>query len=147
RIVGDNAPDVSKQVTMTPGENQLPQAPGTNSYNRTLVNEGLSIDAQNAYEQYKLENEVEQQGLQGNGRVINMLRIAGVHQVMLKVSVAEVDRSATRALGVNLSAGGARNLFGAALSGTPPLPTSLLSAAGATANGLFTTPPLAFNST
>jgi pilus assembly protein CpaC len=40
-----------------------------------------------------------------NGRVINLLQIAGVHQVMLKVTVAEVNRSATRAIGVDFSIG------------------------------------------
>jgi pilus assembly protein CpaC len=40
-----------------------------------------------------------------NGRVINLLQISGVHQVMLKVTVAEVNRSATRAIGVDFSLG------------------------------------------
>lgn len=40
-----------------------------------------------------------------NSRVINMLEIAGVHQVMLKVTVAEVNRSAARAIGADLSIG------------------------------------------
>lgn len=38
-------------------------------------------------------------------RVINRLRVAGHQQIMLKVSVAEVDRRATRAIGANLSIG------------------------------------------
>ncbi len=38
-----------------------------------------------------------------NSRVINLLQIAGVHQVMLKVTVAEVNRSATRAIGADFS--------------------------------------------
>lgn len=40
-----------------------------------------------------------------NNRIINMLEIAGVHQVMLKVTVAEVNRSASRAIGTNLQVG------------------------------------------
>ena len=40
-----------------------------------------------------------------NSRIINLLQIAGVHQVMLKVTVAEVNRSATRAIGADLSIG------------------------------------------
>jgi len=40
-----------------------------------------------------------------NGRVVNLLQISGVHQVMLKVTVAEVNRSATRAIGVDFSIG------------------------------------------
>lgn len=106
RIVGQNVPSRQSDVPATlPGEQQLPPGAGANSTNRTLINTGESIDAQNLYEQYKLENEIEQQGLQGNGNVINMLRIAGVQQIMLRVTVAEVDRSATRALGTNLGLG------------------------------------------
>jgi pilus assembly protein CpaC len=43
---------------------------------------------------------------QANGRVVNLLEVAGVHQVMLKVTVAEVNRSATRAVGTSLEIGG-----------------------------------------
>ncbi|MEZ6129775.1 MAG: hypothetical protein R3C59_13915 [Planctomycetaceae bacterium] len=42
-----------------------------------------------------------------NNRVINMLEIAGVHQIMLKVTVAEVNRSASRAIGADLQIGSA----------------------------------------
>ncbi len=42
-----------------------------------------------------------------NNRVINMLEIAGVHQVMLKVTIAEVNRSASRAIGADLQVGSA----------------------------------------
>lgn len=37
-----------------------------------------------------------------NNRVVNMLEIAGVHQVMLKVTIAEVNRSAIRRASANL---------------------------------------------
>ena len=40
-----------------------------------------------------------------NRRIINMLQIAGVHQIMLKVTVAEVNRSAARAIGADLAIG------------------------------------------
>lgn len=40
-----------------------------------------------------------------NNRVINMLEIAGVHQVMLKVTVAEINRSAARTIGADLQIG------------------------------------------
>lgn len=40
-----------------------------------------------------------------NNNVINMLEIAGVHQVMLKVTVAEVNRSASRTIGADLEIG------------------------------------------
>ncbi|WP_197441053.1 type II and III secretion system protein family protein [Thalassoglobus neptunius] len=39
-----------------------------------------------------------------NGRVVNLLEIAGVHQVMLKVTIAEVNRSAVRRASANLIA-------------------------------------------
>lgn len=42
-----------------------------------------------------------------NNRVINMLEIAGVHQIMLKVTVAEVNRSASRTIGADLQIGSA----------------------------------------
>ena len=40
-----------------------------------------------------------------NNRVINLLEISGVHQVMLKVTVAEINRSASRAIGADLQIG------------------------------------------
>ena len=134
RIVGQNVPNRQTDVpAVLPGEQQLPPGAGTNSFNRTLINTGESIDAQNIYEQYKLENEIEQQGLQGNGNVINMLRIAGVHQVMLRVTLAEVSRSATRALGVNLTAGDRTGVNQANFATTfPGVP--LATVAGAAAN-------------
>jgi pilus assembly protein CpaC len=39
-----------------------------------------------------------------NSRVINLLQISGIHQVMLKVTVAEVNRSAARSMGLDFSA-------------------------------------------
>lgn len=41
-----------------------------------------------------------------NSNVINMLRIPGVHQVMLKVTVAELNRNALRSIGANTTIGG-----------------------------------------
>lgn len=42
-----------------------------------------------------------------NNRIVNLLEVAGVHQIMLKVTVAEVNRSASRAIGANLDFGNA----------------------------------------
>lgn len=39
------------------------------------------------------------------GRVVNMLRVGGIHQVILDVRIAEVNRSAMRNLGINLAKG------------------------------------------
>lgn len=47
----------------------------------------------------------------GGPSVINRLRIPGEHQVSLKVTVAEVNRSALRSIGSNLSVGGADASF------------------------------------
>jgi pilus assembly protein CpaC len=62
-----------------------------------------------------------------NNRIVNLLEIAGIHQVMLKVTVAEVNRSATRAVGANLEIGNAGNVarFFTAL-GTPDAGGSLV---------------------
>jgi pilus assembly protein CpaC len=42
-------------------------------------------------------------GRRGNVNVINMLRVPGENQVMLRVTVAEVNRSAARSIGLNFS--------------------------------------------
>ncbi len=44
-------------------------------------------------------------GTRINNRIVNMLEIGGLHQVMLKVTVAEVNRSAIRAIGADLEIG------------------------------------------
>ncbi|QDT35399.1 Type II secretion system protein D precursor [Thalassoglobus polymorphus] len=44
-------------------------------------------------------------------RIINLLEIGGIHQVMLKVAVAEVNRSAVRAIGADLRIGGSTSSF------------------------------------
>lgn len=41
----------------------------------------------------------------GGPNVINMMRVPGVQQVMLKVTVAEVNRNAARAIGANITLG------------------------------------------
>jgi pilus assembly protein CpaC len=41
--------------------------------------------------------------LAGGPNVINLLHVAGVHQVLLRVTVAEVNRTAARSIGVNFS--------------------------------------------
>lgn len=44
-------------------------------------------------------------GTRINNRIVNLLEIGGLHQVMLKVTVAEVNRSAIRAIGADLEIG------------------------------------------
>ena len=46
-----------------------------------------------------------------NNRIVNMLEIGGIQQVMLKVTVAEVNRSAVRAIGADLRIGGGSTNF------------------------------------
>ncbi len=46
-----------------------------------------------------------------NRNVVNMLEIGGIQQVMLKVTVAEVNRSAARAIGADLRIGGGSTNF------------------------------------
>lgn len=45
------------------------------------------------------------------GEIINLLRVPGVHQVMLKVRIAELNRSALREIGTDLSLGSPGNTF------------------------------------
>ncbi|MFV0444254.1 MAG: type II and III secretion system protein family protein [Planctomycetaceae bacterium] len=62
-----------------------------------------------------------------NRRIINQLQIGGVHQVMLKVTVAEVNRSAARSIGADLSVGGLDGVqFLTSLLGTPGAGASLI---------------------
>lgn len=51
-----------------------------------------------------------------SNKVMNHLSIAGVQQVQLRVTIAEVSRSATRALGINFQAAGS-TAFGASMPG------------------------------
>lgn len=46
-----------------------------------------------------------------NNRIVNLLEIGGLHQVMLKVTVAEVNRSAVRAIGADLRVSGSSTNF------------------------------------
>jgi pilus assembly protein CpaC len=60
----------------------------------------------------------------GGPNVINLLRVPGEQQVMLKVTVAEVDRAASRVIGIDFSVLNkqGRTVFASSLSGQP-LPT------------------------
>lgn len=71
-----------------------------------------------------------------NSSVINMLRIPGEQQVMLKVVVAEVNRSALRSIGANLSIGGnSASFFSFAGAGSFIDPLTTGAAAAATTGG------------
>jgi len=52
-----------------------------------------------------------QAGIEGESNVINMLKIPGEQQIMLRIIVAEVNRSAMRQIGTNLSINGSSAQF------------------------------------
>lgn len=73
----------------------------------------------------------------GGGKVVNQLKVNGVDQVMLKVRIAEVSRSVTKQLGINLSAsgsmavpGGGGSIAGAIVSSAIDSSSSLSATAG-----------------
>ncbi len=57
---------------------------------------GLPVDANRA-------KDLAQQFVGGNGKVLNMISVSSNEQVMLKVKIVEINRSAVKRLGVNLS--------------------------------------------
>lgn len=73
----------------------------------------------------------------GDGKVVNQLKVNGVDQVMLKVRIAEVSRSVTKQLGINLSAsgsmavpGGSGSIAGAIVSSAIDSASSLSATTG-----------------
>ena len=99
QIVGANAPGGPQNLQM-PNQNQ----PQNNSVvNINPFGGGFLPLTQTDDGAVNAENYILQP--QTNGRVINMLHVAGQQQVSLKVTVAEVDRSATRAIGADLTLG------------------------------------------
>jgi pilus assembly protein CpaC len=65
-------------------------------------------------------------------KIINLLRVPGAQQVLLKVKVAELDRTAFRQIGADLIAGSKQNgaIFGTNTSGLGPRPTLKATNAG-----------------
>jgi pilus assembly protein CpaC len=65
-------------------------------------------------------------------QIINLLRVPGVHQVLLKVRIAELNRTATREIGADmLGVDPAGNIFGSAIGGA-----TVNAAGGRAAGGL-----------
>lgn len=83
-----------------------------NQLNVTVTPEVLA-DAEGNGEQ-TLENFL----IAGGRNVINQIRIAGEQQVMLRVTVAEVNRSAARSIGVNFAVSNNNGLVAANLTGS-----------------------------
>ena len=70
-------------------------------------------------------------------RVVNLLQVAGVHQVMLEVRVAEMSRSITKRLGFNFAVLAGGQAFGVSRLNNLITFDNGLAAAGATINALF----------
>jgi pilus assembly protein CpaC len=80
-------------------------------------------------------------------KVLNLVQVGGVHQVMLEVRVAEMNRALTRRLGINMNAVNGQNDFGVTKLNNltnivPPNQATLLAgplgyALGQTVNSLF----------
>jgi pilus assembly protein CpaC len=61
-----------------------------------------------------------------DGKVVNLLQVAGVHQVMLEVRIAEVSKAVVKRLGFNFNAFGGKNLGIGLLNQLTRLPDKLL---------------------
>lgn len=136
QVVGANAPGGQQQNTGGLGGQFRQQQLGD------LMNAPVDIASQNqnmlgmpqdfvAAQQQAAEVGISNQILRVNANVINLLRVPGEQQVMLRVSVAEVNRNALRTIGVNFTItndNGVKvfqQLAGAATIGAGNLPTML----------------------
>lgn len=98
RIVGENAP---------PGRRDNQRVQPTNlSVSQTAYSPEGVLQA-NEELGFTLDRLSTLAGLEGDANVINLLTIPGEQQVMLRVTVAEVNRSALRSVGTNLLVEGA----------------------------------------
>jgi pilus assembly protein CpaC len=61
-----------------------------------------------------------------DGKILNLVEVAGVHQVMLEVRVAEVSKAVSKRLGFNFNAFGGKNLGIGLLNQLTRLPGKLL---------------------
>ncbi len=125
QIVGANAPGQTRTQGLIPGQGPAGAIPltqvttsGINPYGVNTVSQ--TIPGVAGSELPTLAN----YQLAVGANVINLLRVPGEQQVMLKVTVAEVDRAASRTVGIDFSVlnrqGG--TVFASNLSGQP-LPT------------------------
>lgn len=112
RIVSQSIPDTQNaRKSITKSETQLTETDGGQSSSSDVLivdssvtaalNEGQSLPSYLSGETQSGAN-----SFRINNRVVNLLEIGGIHQVMLKVTVAEVNRSAVRAIGADLRIGG-----------------------------------------
>ncbi len=126
RVVGANAPGGPESVPVR-------------NVDLNLVS-GLSPSGDGAFQdgeiQSMLARTAEQDSVEAGSTVINMLRVPGEHQVMLKVVVAEVNRNALRAIGANMSFGPGNSASFLSAFGAPSsvqgLNSNIVSAEGGT---------------
>jgi len=75
------------------------------------------------------------------GKVSNLVEVGGVHQVLLEVRVAEMSKSITKRLGINLAYAFSNNDFSVSILSSPASvinpPTSVLNEASSAVNALF----------
>jgi len=75
------------------------------------------------------------------GKVSNLVEVGGVHQVLLEVRVAEMSKSITKRLGINLAYAFSNNDFSVSILSSPASvinpPTSVLNEATSAVNALF----------
>ena len=114
-VTPDTATLHSNIVASTGGENI-----NVTSANGQVVLSGEANDAVGAARAVEVAK-----GLSPNAPVINAMKISPSQQVMLKVRILEVDRSAGRDLGVNWFGG---NKYGLGVSGLGALPNSATAA-------------------
>jgi pilus assembly protein CpaC len=127
QIVGANAPGQARNLGVIPGQGPAGAIPlGTTQASAMGVNPatgalnavsetnpgGTVVDGSPTLSNYQLSS------LQN---VINLLRVPGEQQVMLKVTVAEIDRAASRSIGMDFSVMNHSGVpvFTSSLSGQP----------------------------
>jgi len=121
----EEATSILRIVTMSlPRAEQAEQPFDPRQFFLPGVNGDDIIEAGGAEEFLQGQNSTGVNSTRLNQRVVNLLEIAGIHQVMLKVTVAEVNRNATRAIGADLRIGGSSgvdlfSLFPMATLGSP----------------------------
>ncbi|QDS91733.1 Type II secretion system protein D precursor [Roseimaritima multifibrata] len=105
RIVSQSLPtddQVDQSVSTVPAVSQNSAAPGLLQPTSFQAVEGFTIDeitnAGGVNSVFRGDSVTGANATQINNRVVNMLEIAGVHQVMLKVTLAEVVRDSGRSL-------------------------------------------------
>ena len=125
RIVGANAPGGAENVQLR-------------NVDLNLVS-GLNPNGANAFDDGEINSlllrTAEQDAVEAGSTVINMLTVPGEQQVNLKITVAEVNRNALRAIGANMSVGGSVASFASAFGAgntVTGLNSSILSAEGGT---------------